>query len=312
MLSVVKIPAYMVSITADDPTYVRADWASPHQFNHCIIAIKVSDNINLPSVVVHPKLGRLLIFDPTDPYTRVGDLPQDEQGSLALIDHKDSDGLLQMPITDPDQNLLQRTVDVTLTPDGAIGGRVTENAVGQSARSFRSEQKRMSTADYTRVIEGWISRGASGAKASKIDSKDDSEQGGFTLNVDFTAPQYAQIMQNRLMVFKPAVVGRLERFGFSEGKRTNPYVLNPQSYTEKVMIKLPDGFSVDELPEPTKLDAGFGNYSSSYEAKGEQVIFTRTLKIKRSTIPAVDYDSIRNFFGKIHSAEQSPVVLVRK
>jgi hypothetical protein len=91
MLSLVKIPAYMVSITADDPSYVRPEWASPHQFNHCIIAIKVSDATTAHSVVTHPKLGRLMIFDATSEYTPLGDLPEDEQGSWALIDHAGGD-----------------------------------------------------------------------------------------------------------------------------------------------------------------------------------------------------------------------------
>lgn len=312
MLSVVKIPAYLVSITADDPTFVRPEWASPHQFNHCIIAIKVGNDIDLTAVVKDPKLGRVLIFDPTDPFTQVGDLPDDEQGSYALIDNKESDSLIQMPVSDPDQNRLERSIDVALTPEGTLQGSVMEKAIGQSARSYRAELKRMSTADYNRRIEGWISYGATGAKASKIEPKDDYELGDFTLNVDFAAVAYAQLMQNRLMVFKPAVVGRLDRYGFSEGKRTQPYLLNSQSYTEQVRIKLPPGFAVDELPDPTKLDAPFGTYSASYEATGDQVIFKRTLKVKRSTIPASDYDSIRNFFGRVHSAEQSPVVLVRK
>lgn len=312
MLSVVKIPAYLVSITADDPTFVRPEWASPHQFNHCIIAIKVGDDIDLAAVVKDPRLGRLLIFDPTDPFTQVGDLPDDEQGSYALIDHKDSDALLQMPVSDPDQNRLERRIDVSLTPEGSLQGSVIERSIGQSARDYRAEFKRMSTADYNRRIEGWISRGATGAKTSKIEPKDDLEIGDFTLNVDFAAAAYAQIMQNRLMVFKPAVVGRLERFGFSEGKRTHPYLLNSQSYTEQVRIKLPAGFAVDELPDPTKIETAFGMYSANYETSGDQVVFTRTLKVKRSTIPASDYDSIRNFFGRVHSAEQAPVVLVKK
>ena len=84
MLSALKIQAYLVSITADDPSYVRAEWASPHQFNHCIIAIKIGDETKADAVVTHPKLGRLLIFDPTDPYTPVGDLPEPEQGSFGV------------------------------------------------------------------------------------------------------------------------------------------------------------------------------------------------------------------------------------
>ena len=312
MLSVVKIPAYLVSITADDPTYVRAEWASPNQFNHCIIAIKVSDATNAPSVITHPKFGRLLIFDPTDPYTQVGDLPEDEQGSLALIDSKDTDALTQMPTTEPDQNKLDRNINVALGPDGSISGTVVEDANGQAARRFRSELKRLSAPEYNRVIESWISRGASGAKMLKIDPKDEIDSGRFVLDVDFSAASYAQIMQGRLMVFKPAIVGRLERLEFSEGKRTHPYLINSTSYSEKVTIKLPAGFTVDEVPDATKISSAFGSYSTSYEVNGGQLVFIRKLQLRRSSVPAGEYDTVRSFFGQVHAADQSPVVLVKK
>jgi len=312
MLSVLKIQAYLVSITADDPTYVRPEWASPHQFNHCIIAIRIADDTKAASVVTHPKLGRLLIFDPTDPYTQVGDLPEREQGSYALIDNKDSDSLLQMPVTPAEMNKLDRTVEITLSPEGAISGTVNEKTGGQTAAVFRAELKRLSAADYNRRIEGWISRGATGAKATKITPSENSTDGNFDLNVEFSANQYAQMMQDRLMVFKPAVVGRLDRLTFSDGKRTHPYMVDSTSYAERVKIKLPAGFSVDEMPEPTHLDTQFGKYSASYEVKGEFLIFTRELKLNRTSVPADKYDTIRDFFGKVRSAEQSPVVLIRK
>ncbi|HMS39500.1 MAG TPA: hypothetical protein PKE69_04685, partial [Pyrinomonadaceae bacterium] len=76
---------FPIAIYSGEPNYVRAEWASPSQFNHCIIAVKISDTTQAASVITHPKLGRLLIFDATDPFTTVGDLPDHEQGSYALI-----------------------------------------------------------------------------------------------------------------------------------------------------------------------------------------------------------------------------------
>ena len=71
MLKVVGITAIPVSIYAGDPNYVRASWPSPHQFNHCIIAVKISDQTQASTVIQHPTLGRLLIFDPTDEETPI-------------------------------------------------------------------------------------------------------------------------------------------------------------------------------------------------------------------------------------------------
>ena len=68
MLKLIGITAFPVAIYSGDRTYVREEWPS-QQFNHCIIAIRVSNEVNAAAVMSHPKLGRLLLFDPTDPYT---------------------------------------------------------------------------------------------------------------------------------------------------------------------------------------------------------------------------------------------------
>ncbi|QYU67449.1 DUF3857 and transglutaminase domain-containing protein [Leptolyngbya sp. 15MV] len=226
MLRAVGIDSYLVSITADDPDYVRAEWASPHQFNHCIIAIKIGDQTLVESVVTHPTLGRLLIFDPTDPYTPIGDLPEDQQGSLALIDHKDTQELTRMPVLSADANRMERVIEATLMPDGSIKGSVTERTTGQPARQERSQMKNLSREDYTRVIDRWISRGAAGATTSNIVTADNHDDGRFDLKVDFSARSYAQLMQDRLMVFRPAIIGRLDRLTFGDGRRMTPYMIH--------------------------------------------------------------------------------------
>ena len=71
MLRAVKLEAYPVLIYATDRTRVREDWVSPGQFNHCIVAVKVGDETKAATVIQHPTLGRLLIFDATDPNTPV-------------------------------------------------------------------------------------------------------------------------------------------------------------------------------------------------------------------------------------------------
>jgi hypothetical protein len=51
------------AFTRANRNYVRSLVASPQQFNHCIIAVKVSDQTQASTIIQHPKLGRLLIFD---------------------------------------------------------------------------------------------------------------------------------------------------------------------------------------------------------------------------------------------------------
>jgi hypothetical protein len=69
---------------------------------------------------------------------------------------------------------------------------------------------------------------------------------------------------------------------------------------------------VDEMPDPVKVETAFGTYATTYEAKEGVLVFTRTLTLKRATIPVKDFESARSFFTKIRDAESAPVVLVRK
>ena len=119
MLKVIGIVAYPVSIYSGDPNYVRASWPSPQQFNHCIIAVKVSDTTQASTIIQHPTLGRLLIFDATDEQTPLGDLPYYLQGSLALISTKSETDLVKMPVTPPEMNQLERVATFELGADGA-------------------------------------------------------------------------------------------------------------------------------------------------------------------------------------------------
>jgi transglutaminase-like putative cysteine protease len=312
MLKAVGIKSYLVSIFSGDRTFVREEWASPQQFNHCIIAVVISDATQAAIIVNHPTLGRLLIFDPTDDNTPVGDLPGHEQGSLGLVVAGDAGALLRMPTTTPESNLLERHAEVVLAPDGSISAKLHDRASGQSAVAQRGEFRSMPRSDYVKRIEGWITNGASGASVSRVEPSDNSTEGRFSLDVDFNAHAYGQLMQNRLLVFKPTIVSRREYLFLTDAVRKYPVVLEGHAYTETVTVKLPAGFEVDDLPDAVKLDTAFGSYSTSYIVKDGQLLFTRKLIVRASTIPVTDYAKVRGFFERIRAAEQSPVVLVKK
>jgi transglutaminase-like putative cysteine protease len=312
MLKVVGIDAIPVSIYSGDPNYVRANWPSPQQFNHCIIAVKVSDATQASTIIQHPKLGRLLIFDPTDSETPIGDLPYHMQGSLALLDSKNATELVTMPTTPPEMNQLERVATLQLQADGAIAGMIQENAQGQTAAKFRSEFKQLSKPDYHGMIERWLTAGATSARLDKIEPSDNAGDGKFTLNVQFSAKSYGQLMQDRLLVFKPAVVSRRESLSLTAAQRKHPVVLRANAYSETVKVQLPAGFAVDEVPDAVKLETAFGSYTTSYEVVNGELVFKRQLSQKATTIPAAQYDAVRKFFESIRAAENAPVVLARK
>jgi hypothetical protein len=312
LLKALKIEAYPIAIFSGDPTYVRAEWASPRQFNHCIIAVKVGDETKTATVINHPKLGRLLIFDATDPYTPVGDLPDYEQGSSALIMAGENGGLATMPVTPAESNAWERKIEVDLDEGGGIKGTIKEHATGQQSTQARAMFRAFSAGQFGKMIEGWLARGATAATLLKLTPNDRQADASFDLDIDFAAPRYAQLMQNRLLVFKPAIVNRANSIYLTEKTRANPVMLDAESFSETATFSLPQGFVVDEMPDPVTLETAFGKYATTYAAKDGKLVFSRKLTMKRSTVAVENYHSVKDFYQKIMSAEQSPVVLLKK
>lgn len=312
MLKAVDIPAYLLVIYSGDPTYVRSEWPSPQQFNHCIVAINTKEETKANSIVSHPTLGNLLVFDPTDDVTAVGDLPDHEQNSLALLVAGDAGALLKMPVTSPEANLLARVSDLTLTPEGAISGNITEESLGQAATRARAELKYLSKGDYQKMIEKLFTKDIPQAQVTKIEPTDNTAERTFKVSIDFNAPHFGQFMQNRLLVFKPLVATRQQVIAFNQPNRKQPIVFKTKAYKETVRVRLPEKFTVDELPDPVKLTTSFGSYQSSYEIKDGNLFVQRILTLKAAQLSPDQYASVRKFFEQIHNSEQSPVVLLKK
>jgi hypothetical protein len=190
--------------------------------------------------------------------------------------------------------------------------RVHEEMNGHDATNAREQLKALTANAYTKMIEEWIANNVIGAQVSRIIPKDDPVQGKHTLDVDFTARQYGKLIQDRLLTFNATMVSRRNRVSLTAPTRKLPVVLEAGAFSETVEVKLPDGFDVDELPGEVKLSYSFGNYTAGYSVKENQLRYQRCLVVHNAVIPPEQYTEVRNFFRAILSAEQAPVVLVKK
>jgi hypothetical protein len=74
-------------------------------------------------------------------------------------------------------------------------------------------------------------------------------------------------------------------------------------------IELPEGYVLDELPQPVTLDVGFAAYQSTAEMKGRTLHYARTYTIRQVTLPAERYPELVALSRAISTDEQSRAVL---
>ena len=311
LLKAAGIQSYLVVLYSGDRTFVREEWPSPQQFNHAIIAVRVSQDENASTVIQDPALGRLLIFDPTSTRTPIGDLPGYEQGSFALLLAGNKGSLLRLPVTPPDSNLTDIAVEGSLSEAGDLKAEMTENNHGQPAADLRGIFSSQTRDGGQKFVEHWLSYTGRTTQVEKIEPRDAFAQDEFKLRVEFASSNYAQLMQGRLLIFKPAVVVPTEEITLHNEKRHAPIVLNAETFRKQIRIKLPSNFSVDELPDGGKLATPFAQFVSTYKVTAGELLVNQELKTEAVTLPATDYPEVRKFFGTVQGMEEQPVVLVR-
>ena len=99
LLREIGIDSYYVLINTERGNVIP-DFPST-QFNHAILAIHLPENLTDSSfyaVVIHPQLGRLLFFDPTNEYVPLGSLPAYLQDNFGLVVTPDHGTLISLPL----------------------------------------------------------------------------------------------------------------------------------------------------------------------------------------------------------------------
>jgi hypothetical protein len=311
LLKAAGIESHMVLIYSSDRLYVNPEWASPHQFDHVIVAVLVSSETNFPTVLQHPRLGRLLIFDPTDSDTPLGDLPQEEQGSHALIVAGTRGELIDMPLMPASTNRIVSTADGSLDAGGNLHVHVGRQYFGQSAARAHARLVNQTNNELKRQYEEALGHriGAITVKQASISGK--IADGQMQLSLDYTVQHFTQNMSG-LLIVKPGPLTLGSDYVFVPGERKLPVKLTPDVYNDSVRIQLPVGFKVDEMPDPVKLDSPYGTYQAAWKSEGDSLLFVQSMEISDALVPAAQYTELRAFFEKVGRSEAAPVVLVRK
>jgi hypothetical protein len=283
--------------------------------NHAIAAIQLPEGYTSPRLhsVVTAKSGkRFLIFDPTWEYTPFGVLESNLQGSYGiLVDGNDSQ-LVALPVLDPQLNSVSRTAHFKLAEDGSLKGEVTVKRNGDIAAYWRSLYREGSEKDQrkemTRVLGrdlGDFTLGHATAENTYALTKD------FIQEYDVTVPLYAR-SQGPLMLMRPRVLGT-DSMELDKKIRTYPVELGEtRTVKDEFDIDIPEGYTVDEIPDPVTLDMGFAAYQSRTEMHGSTLHYSRQYTVREVEVPSEKYHAVQELIGQIENDERSQAVFKKK
>jgi hypothetical protein len=296
------------------------DPASPpslYSFNHVILAIRLPDDVpdaDLPAAVRHPRLGRLLIFDPTSPYTPLGRLPYYLQGNTALLVAEGSGELVTLPLPAPEANLLGRRGRFVLEADGRLRGEIEETRRGTLADAGRSALLGSTDLERRKHFETFLANffaGFSIESDEAVDLHDNARD--LILRYRFSVPNFAKTAGGMTIV-RPRVVGDKRERLETNDDRPRRYAIAFDGVSEQrdeFTIELAEGLQIEGLPPAADIDAGFAVYKSRTEQRDRTLVYRREYRLLQPVLPASRYADAVRFFRAM-DADQRQSVLLKK
>lgn len=200
------------------------------------------------------------------------------------------------------------TINFYINEKGDLQGKVSINKSGAEAifdrRAIKSKGEdaflKEETSRQWTVLEQKIKQG-----------KDTSE---LTLEYELIVPNQIQATDS-LLILNPYLGLREEINPLKEEKRIYPVDLG--SRMDRIMIttiKVPDGYSVEQLPKPAtfELPGRTASFSSNSSVIGNSIHLTTRFKTSKIIYNVDEYLALREFFARMVAKKSEPIVFKKK
>jgi hypothetical protein len=280
--------------------------------NHMIGAIEIPagyESAKLHSVVTAKTGKRYLIFDPTWEMTPFGQLEKNLQGSYGVLLEGAASQVIQLPLMDPGLNTIRRSASFKLAADGTLTGSVTDSRFGDLSERrrylFAHEDGKKQQAYMDRTVSAdFTGASLTGLKVEHVAALNEA----LTTSFNLEAAHFANATGPLLMV-RPRVLGSYALDVDRNPRRVPVDLEETMQGVDEYDIELPEGYVVDELPDPVKVDMGFATYRSSTVVAGRVMHYSRTYTLNQVTLSAEKYGDLQKLAGIIAADEQTQAVL---
>lgn len=295
MLRAANLDARVAELTTRDESFFHQSFPDSFQLNSEVAAVVATD-------------GSIQFYDPGTLYCPQGMLSWEKEAVTALIYGKRDSQFAETPITDAATSNRHKNLSVTIAPDGRVEARVESKLAGQRGLEFRSElagltsdgQRKRIAADLRELLPTALIEEAS-IVISNLTSP--LAQAGATYS--FSVPQFAERAGRRLLMRPALLTTRDESLFVAPRRSNNIYFRYPWSESERMVIAVPEGFTIEQLPSPVELDIGAANYRATFSQEKDRVIYERRLTVNAIFLNLDQYATVKAFFDRVHQADRT-------
>lgn len=296
LLAVVGIPSdYVVVASGDKKKNAIPDFASINQFDHVILRILFESDTAWVDCT-----------SKDNPFDYLGTFTDDR---LAVACNENGGELVRTPRYLADNSKQIRTGRVSLNEEGAIKGEIVTEFDGwqYDNRNFLiGEPLREQLKEVPKI---YPIGNLTVANYTVDQQKDNSPK--TVEKLSFTARNYGAA--NADLMFVPLNKVNQSPLPPELRSRENDLYIN-RGYidVDSIVYELPEGFTVERLPNEISLEHPFGIFSMEFEQDGQELLYSRKIQMNQGQYNREQYNELVNFFRQIAEADKSRLVLKKK
>jgi uncharacterized protein DUF3857/transglutaminase superfamily protein len=297
MLRAAGLDARVAELTTRDENFFHRSFPDSFQLNSEVTAVIGRDNT-------------IQFFDPATPFCPQGMLSWEKEAVTALVYDARELRFVETPVTEAARSSEDRKLTVTTQKDGSVEVTVETKVTGQRVLELRNQMVDLTPPDQRKRMAATVRAflpSASVSESTVAVSNLTSRTATAGATYSFTVPGFASSSGSRLLL-RPALLSRQDENLFTSPRRSNNVYFNyPWSESERVVINPPEGFEIEQLPDPLDLDIGAARYTSSFTRDGRRVIYERRLLVNAITFTVDQYPAAKAFFDRVHQADRAVI-----
>lgn len=294
MLKEVGIPSTYTVISTTNQRLIP-DYASANQMDHVILQVPLPQDT--------------LWLECTNPQLPFGYVHQSIAGHDALLIEPTGGRIYRLPVYPDSLNTQHIAATITLSPTAEA-----QIEVNEISRLYQYENESGIIYQEPNKQKDRIRSDINLSQADILRLQiDESKEANPAITFSYTASsnQYGHKTGNRLFI--PANVFR-KGFGVPHPtKRMHSIHINYGYFdTDSIRILLPDGYSIEGLPQPVDLKSKFGSFHSAIKVNGKELVVVHRLFMPKGIYKPEEYTAFIDFRKQVADQYSGKVILKRE
>ncbi len=208
----------------------------------------------------------------------------------------------------PEENTVTTKATIHLQSDRSFSASITSESKGLQYYSRYLTSLKPKKDQILHYKEYWDY--VNNLNVLSINVNDDKDTISYQENIRVNATSYATKAGSRLLLIPNFFNRYTNKMPKYEDRKTDLVIPRGYVHTDEYTINIPQGYTLNSVPQKKELETIFGNYTCELEKVSEsQLKFKRFLKIKDGTYPKEQYEEYRRFMSKIRIIDVSKIVL---